>query len=149
MFLDEFSFEKRNLIFMNQNNVYHLLDIYYTSFLTYLVKKSRWKYVKSRLSFSHPRIRSLFQKYHVSTGAYIYILCSLQIYQIPDQFSLNFSLWFQVWRVYQLIGFYIRRLRIIDNTSDDSLIVNVFLNLHGMKSMQKLRKRMVIISFLT
>ena len=69
---------------MNQNNVYHLLDIYYTSFLTYLVKKSRWKYVKSRLSFSHPRIRSLFQKYRVSTGAYIYILCSLQIYQIPD-----------------------------------------------------------------
>ena len=30
---------KRNSIFMNQNNVMHLLDIYYTSFLTYLDKK--------------------------------------------------------------------------------------------------------------
>nr|POE95641.1 hypothetical protein CFP56_32710 [Quercus suber] len=39
---------------------------------TPLVEKQRqwWKYVKSRLSFSHPRIRSLFQKYltRVSTG---------------------------------------------------------------------------------
>ena len=40
-----------------------------------------------------------------------------------------------------VIGFYMQKPEIIDNTADKSLVVHVFLNLLGTKIMQKLRKR--------